>query len=195
MSRSISQPISLKLMREFEPKSKWLLHDSHLHGVGHMMRVFILQELICDELIAKGITVNREATRWAAMAHDVGRVDDGIDREHGFRSAKWIKENFSSIMAPNLLDTVTYIVHWHVPSDEEAPVMTTELQVLKDADALDRVRLNDLDPRYLRIEVSKSLIGIAEDLYQSYLKCQLDDIYGSVIRAGQDIGIIERGAK
>lgn len=36
--------------------------------------------------------------------------------------------------------------------------MTTELQVLKDADALDRTRLGDLDTRYLRTEAAVSLV-------------------------------------
>lgn len=185
------QPISQKLLRDFEPKQAWLLHDSHLHGVDHMARVFILQELICDKLNAKGIAVNREAVRWAAMAHDVGRVDDGVDLEHGLRSAQWIKDNLSDQMSPEILDTVTYIVHWHVPSDNEAPVMTTELKVLKDADALDRVRLGDLDRRYLRIDASKSLINVAENLYQSYLNEKANDAFTSVIEAAQKINLVK----
>jgi hypothetical protein len=76
-------PIPEQLIRNFEPKSTWLSHDSELHGVDHMARVFILQELICDKLEEQGIAVNREVVRWAAMAHDVGRLDDGIDLEHG----------------------------------------------------------------------------------------------------------------
>lgn len=184
------RPIPIELAMKYRPHTSWLSHESEIHGIDHMTRVFILQELICDRLEEQGITVNREATRWAAMAHDVGRVDDGIDAQHGRRSAEWIKNNLSGRMSPELLDTVTYIVHWHVPPDHEAPVMTTELQVLKDADGLDRVRLGDLDPAFLRTDVALELIDIAQDLYDSYLKHRSDDEFRSVVQAATAIGLV-----
>jgi len=186
-------PIPEQLIRKFEPKSSWLSHDSELHGVDHMARVFMLQELICDKLEEQGIAVNREVVRWAAMAHDVGRIDDGIDLEHGTRSAKWIKNNLRDQMSPELLDMVTYIVHWHVPPDSETPTMTTELKVLKDADALDRARLGDLDVRYLRTDVAMELVGLAEDLYQSYLDNKADDAFEAVLMAALSLGMVDRG--
>lgn len=157
-----------------------------------MARVFILQELICDKLHADGIAVNREALRWASMAHDVGRVDDGVDLSHGWRSAKWITGNLSGQMSPELLDTVTYIVHWHVPQDWEAPALTTELKVLKDADGLDRVRLGDLDHHFIRTNAAMSLISLADDLYQSYLAINRNnrDPFTAVLKAAQKLGII-----
>jgi HD superfamily phosphodiesterase len=114
-------PIPIQLIRKYETKSSWLAHDSELHGVDHMARVFILQELICDKLETQGIEVDREVVRWASMAHDVGRLDDGMDLEHGVRSAKWIKDHLYDQLSPKVLDMVTYIVHWLVPPDAEAP--------------------------------------------------------------------------
>lgn len=186
----ISQPISEKLLRTFEPQQSWLAHDSYIHGVDHMARVFILQELICDQLEVQGIQVNREAVRWAAMAHDVGRVDDGLDLEHGRRSAEWIRNDFAKRIPPDVLDVVTYIVHWHVPSDSEAPVMTIELQVLKDADALDRVRINDLDTRYLRTDAATSFVPVAEELFNLYEAQDADSPFESVVKAAQMIGVV-----
>jgi len=187
-------PIPIQLIRKFEPKSSWLSHDSELHGVDHMARVFILQELICDKLEKQGIVVNREVVRWASMAHDVGRLDDGIDLEHGTRSAKWIKNNLSDQMSSEMLDMVTYIIHWHVPPDSEAPVMTTELKVLKDADGLDRVRLGDLDTSYLRTDVATGLVGLADDLYRAYLDNRDEDAFNSALKAAQSIGAAESDA-
>lgn len=37
--------------------------------------------------------------------------------------------------------------------------------LLKDADGLDRVRLGDLDPSYLRFPEARDMVGFAEDLY------------------------------
>ena len=185
-------PISEKLLRDFEPQQTWLMHDSYLHGVDHMARVFILQELICDKLEAQGEAVNREAIRWAAMTHDVGRINDDTDPDHGRRSAQWITDNLSDKMSPEMLDTVTYITHWHVPPDAEVPVMTTELKVLKDADALDRVRLGDLDPRYFRTSAAGTLIDVAKELYQQYVRNQTDTPFIAAVKAARAIGAVER---
>ena len=191
---TVIRPIPEQLLKDFEPKESWLVHDSDLHGVGHLTRVFILQELICNELEVNNIKINRDALRWAAAAHDVGRHDDGFDPEHGWRSAKWMHENFKDVMPPETLDIATYIVHWHVPSDSEAPVMTTELKVLKDADALDRVRLGDLDSSYLRTSVAESLIGLARQLYdysQEHVASGQSDSFDSVVKAAKKLGIVK----
>lgn len=187
--------IPAQLLCDFEPQRSWLSHESYLHGVGHLTRVFILQELICTQLEQEGTTLDRQAVRFGAMAHDVGRLDDGPDLQHGTRSAAWIHEHLADKMSPATLDTATYIVHWHVPSDSEAPVMTPELQALKDADALDRVRLGDLNPNYLRTKAALGLIETAEQLYQ--LSVDLDVTYtegtfASTMKAAQILEIVEK---
>lgn len=101
--------ITEQLLCQFEPQKEWLMHDSAIHGVGHMTRVFILQELLCDGLEKQGVSVNREVTRYAAMAHDVGRVNDGRNIEHGRHSAAWIKKHLASKITPEMLDMVTYL--------------------------------------------------------------------------------------
>ncbi len=188
-------PIPEQLIRKFETKSTWLSHDSELHGVDHMARVFILQELICSKLEDQGIAVNREVVRWAAATHDVGRVDDGVDLEHGKRSAQWIKNNLSNQMSTEILNAVIYTVTWHVPPDYEVPEMTTELKALKDADALDRVRLGDLNVSYLRTDAALELVELAEDLYQSYMKVKTSRAFDSVLRAASFLELVERAAE
>ena len=192
MPSNLTNSISLKLLRKFETKKSWLHHDSWIHGVDHMARVFILQELVCNQLEDKGAIINRQAIRWAAMAHDVGRVDDGVDPSHGKRSAQWIVENLSERMTPETMDVATYIVHWHVPPDYEAPVMTTELKVLKDADGLDRVRIGDLDVSLLRTDVAKGLVGVAKDLYEESLKIHDEDSrsFKAVVNAARRLGLV-----
>jgi hypothetical protein len=39
------------------------------------------------------------------------------------------------------------------------------LMFFKDADGLDRVRINDLNPAMLRLCVSKEIVAVAEELY------------------------------
>ena len=38
--------------------------------------------------------------------------------------------------------------------------------LLKDADGLDRVRLGDLDPRYLRFKEARAMVAFAEELFE-----------------------------
>lgn len=153
-------------MEKYLAHHDWLMYqETEIHGLDHMSRVFALEELISDALAKDGIELDREALRWAAGLHDLGRVDDGIDPDHGKRGGTWIKANLASVIPPEVIRTVVYLVSWHSIEDEQIPHLTNELAVLKDADALDRVRINDLDPSRLRFEISKSLISTAHRLY------------------------------
>ena len=185
--------IPAQLIYGYEFKKEWLLYDSRLHGVGHMTRVFILQELICQQLERQGDIVNRMATRWATSVHDVGRIDDEFDLEHGKRSVKWMNVNVPASVSPETLDIATYIVHWHVPHDDEAPTMTTELQVMKDADSLDRVRLGDLDESYLRTAPAKNMVYVAQQLWEASLPSNPNEneSFLSVIKAAIKLGLVE----
>ena len=61
------------------------------------------------------------------------------------------------------------------------------------ADALDRVRLGDLDTSYLRTDVATGLVGLAEDLYQVYLDNKVDEAFDAVFGAALALGVVERG--
>ncbi len=130
-----------------------------------MKRVLVLQELIADSLVKEGINLDREALRWAAGLHDLGRIDDGIDPDHGKRGGEWIANSLKGTIPSDIFETVIYLVTWHNISDDQIPKMTDEMAVLKDADALDRIRINDLDPTRLRFEISKSLIAVSQRLH------------------------------
>ncbi|MEI7803323.1 MAG: hypothetical protein WCI97_11785, partial [Bacteroidota bacterium] len=110
----------------------------------------------------------------AAFIHDMARTHDGYCTEHGawavteklplfendFRNFGLTDENIEAIRT-----SVTYhSLH------EELDIAHPHYQVtalLKDADALDRIRLGypGLDPEYLRLPKSKSLIEITEKNY------------------------------
>lgn len=182
--------LSEKLLRTFEPKGEWLKFNSHIHNIDHLARTFILQELICEELAKQGKVIDREALRYGAMAHDVGRTHDGYDEDHGRASAKWIHDNLADKMSPQTLDTATYIVHWHSLPDDAAPLMTLELQILKDADGLDRVRLGDLDPTRLRTKPAKHLMETAQKLYDlSLIGANEVETFENVVSAAKQLGI------
>jgi uncharacterized protein len=119
-------------------------------------------------MLEQGTPLDLEVVRWSAVLHDVRRESDGGDYEHGERAAQWIKANATTLpfsFEKAQLECTCYCCRWHVPRDEFAPAMTPELKCLKDADGLDRVRLGDLKIDYLRTSYAKTLVSMAQALY------------------------------
>lgn len=168
--------IAVTTVRKYLAKTEWLFHPSEIHGIDHMERVLRLQEFVADALEQDGVVLNREALRWAAGFHDVARIDDGLDSDHGRRSGEWIRANMQAVIPPEILEMVIHFVTCHNIEDDHIPNMTNELAVLKDADALDRVRINDLDPTRLRFAVSKTLVSTAEKLLENSLRSRATSI-------------------
>lgn len=181
----------------FRPKIEWLLREklvSGIHGIMHMARVLILQEVLTELLITEGMNLDRIALRWAAITHDVRRINDEIDESHGQRSAEWVKKNLRDVIPDSSLSKVVYINEWHAHSRKSTPKNLPELFVLKEADSLDRIRLGKqyFNPRYLHYPVSKFLILPAEVLYKesTYNIKQGTDLFTGVIEAAIKLGII-----
>lgn len=153
----------------YRPLKQWFLRPEEIggiHGINHETRVMIWQELLARLLLKDGMALDQEALCWAAATHDTQRLYDGVDFPHGERAAAWVKQQLCHQIPEHSLDTVAYLNTWHVPPDAYAPDMTPELTVFKDADGLDRVRLYDLDPAYLRCDYSKSLfVPLAQALF------------------------------
>ena len=62
----------------------------------------------------------------------------------------------------------TAVVHHSLPKElDRAHPHWRLTSLLKDADGLDRVRLGDLDPEYLRNAPAREMIGFAEALFEA----------------------------
>ncbi len=153
----------------YRPSPAWFSHNPYgIHGIGHAGRVFVWANQIGRQMAPA--TMSLEVVRWAAVLHDVGRISDGRDQGHGKRSAEWIKKNRNTLqmdMDDELLERVLYCCTMHDTADEEIGLLTEELKCLKDADGLDRVRINDLNPDFLRTEFARSLVDPAWDLFRA----------------------------
>lgn len=146
-------------------------HQSLLHGVMHTYRVM----LHCLKLgVLTGKTEKAKIAFWGAYIHDMARTNDGYCTKHG-ADASCLKlplyeHKFKLQGATNDdIDTIKQIVTCHSLSCEEPkdnPVWET-LAILKDADALDRIRLgtHDLNPGFLRYEATINCITFGEDLF------------------------------
>jgi len=137
-----------------------------IHNRNHTERVLILSSLLAEEY--KLFSKERKILYSAVVYHDAGRNDDSVDPDHGWGGyIEYIKKF-------KMNDVVEFLIVFHCKPDATARrfldnkqmSMDTErvwllYQILKDADALDRIRFNGLDTKYLRLEKSHELIEIA----------------------------------
>jgi len=146
-------------------------NQSYIHGINHSYRVMYH----CLEL--GKILECREAAQLAFMAafiHDMARQHDGYCTEHGLWAATSKLPLFRGLFiesgaTEDDLKLIGTAVHQHslpndIPKSNPAWLVSA---LLKDADALDRIRLgeNNLMPEYLRFRESHSLIEPAKLLY------------------------------
>jgi len=153
------------------PPPGLFLHASRLHGQPHVARV-VVHAL---NLVA-AVGCPEEAPRvWAAAyLHDLARRHDGYCTRHG--ADAWLR-------LPEL-PAVASLFHQAGVSEEDCPAIEYAVTIhcqgepdpghphyrlaalLKDADGLDRVRLYDLNPKYLRHEAARTMVTFARQLYE-----------------------------
>jgi hypothetical protein len=147
-------------------------HPSKIHGQAHVGRVMIHAFRLIE---ATGMT--DEASRlWGAVyLHDLARTHDGFDEVHGMHAVMRVNESTDlqerliarGVQSDDPSMLLAVMMHC-LPDDHSAfggkPVWPL-LAMLKDVNALDRVRFGDLDASYLRFEQTRGMIKFAEDLY------------------------------
>lgn len=151
------------------------------HGKDHPLRVLMLVTFIVDELALGAESL--ETVYKAAAFHDAGRVNGQMDPVHGELGAKWYRQHCGEDQK------VEFLIKYHSLDDEEAMQDLAKMdfaaqekdellllyQILKDADALDRVRFKyyghgALDEKFLRLKISKKLVSVAYALLASDLQ-------------------------
>lgn len=175
----------------YRPSPEWFGHNPYgIHGIAHVARVLVWAEHIARSLNGDGPGLDLEAIRWAAILHDVGRHDDGKDAGHGERSAAWIRAHRDtvSLLTDEQIKQVVYCCEWHDREDRHAPRMTPMLKCLKDADGLDRVRIFDLNPAYLRTKTARSLCDMAQKLFEMTRQPHELEPWETVRKAALELG-------
>jgi hypothetical protein len=175
------------LARRPAVEQDWFRRYSRQHGVTHTQRVHVHAQRLLEHLAWS--EADREVVLRAALWHDVGRFGDGVEPGHGASSVERIDERdrLADLVAEEAA-VVRFAILSHSLRDSGAPGLAAELAVsgdparrlaeperalrvlwlLKDADALDRVRLGFgecADPRQLRHEAAIKLIPFAAALY------------------------------
>lgn len=179
----------------YEPMREWFARGpSGLHGIAHETRVLIWTQLLAAMAPDEGLNVDGGVLGWAAAIHDTQRWDEGIDHEHGVRAADWIEKHPGIIPASVPLDRLAYLCRWHVATDRVIPEMTDELRVFKDADALDRWRISDLDPSFLRTRSAHRLTNVSDALWLNTRgNPESERVFPEIVATAVTLGILSGG--
>lgn len=167
------------LRKAYEDLNEDILFVSNIHGKDHIERVIFFAVLLSYAYELSDTDTNILVN--AASLHDTRRVNDGWDIEHGKRAA------LDSIGYANGVDDsdkaiLQGVIACHSCDDklmedtmkefvEDESDMARALRLakfFKDADGLDRVRINHLDPAYLRNSYSKDLVDFAYEFYDKF---------------------------
>lgn len=146
--------------------------DSSEHGQLHSARVLFLALTIVQ---AGKIKLNQTEMRQLLTAiafHDIGRSNEDADDDHGKAS----RRIYEKIEGGNIEPSISFLIKYHCLNDQLASeyLETADsirakkrtwllYQILKDADALDRVRFGiyELDVNQLRLPISHKLVPLA----------------------------------
>ena len=156
---------------------EWFARQSTLHGVSHTRRVHIHAQRLTAEL--GWANPDSQLVLTAALWHDIGRTDDAVDPGHGVKSAARAEaRGLTSALTPDNAEIVRFAMVRHCLPDERAEMAARRLaqperalrilKLLKDADALDRVRLmpwEAADPAQLRFPCTAASIAFAGKLF------------------------------
>lgn len=159
-----------------------MLYHSCVHGKNHIERTAFYSFLLC--IFEKLNTYETRLCVESAKYHDIGRLSDGEDPLHGLIGAKRYTKQVTGtdgfteediqiiafIIASHCVDEVNaykFIEHLFSISEENYTMCKKILDIVKDADALDRFRLSahSLNTRFLRTENAETMIRAAFELY------------------------------
>lgn len=156
------------------------LFVSPVHGEGHIERTILHGAVAAME---NGLSEeNTKILLTMCAYHDTGRMSDWLDEAHGQRSAyklagitgagsDTLAMMMAGVEAHSRRDNHTErIIKSYCVKDFERTRMLT--RHLKDSDGLDRVRISDLDVKYLRNEKAKTHADFAKYVFDRYTEKQ-----------------------
>jgi hypothetical protein len=153
------------------PSPGLFTHRSTLHGQAHVARVMVH----AGRLIAATGWSDEAPRLWAAVyIHDIARTHDGYCVVHGraafekLGTLPHVRDLFArgGVQDADYAAIETAVVNHCKPIELDRSHPHYRLtSLLKDADGLDRVRLGDLNPDYLRNPQARDMVGFAQILF------------------------------
>lgn len=178
----------------FTVKESYFNRHSDRHGVNHTYRVMVhVLQIGVKAHLGKAIL----PALCAAFIHDMARRNDGYCTQHGRWAAETKLPEFAGQFAEMGLDdddleAVRLAVSNH-SLNEEIPENHPNFKIvalLKDADALDRIRISktNLNPDFLRFPESVRLIPFAEKLFDE-TNGKTYQNFEEILKVAQNLGM------
>ena len=194
----LASPYGEALLKALGILKRDVLYQSHVHGLGHIERTMV-HGAMCAQ--AEGLDEADTALLMDMCSyHDTGRESDWLDNAHGLRSSLKLAEltgrsgedlklMMAGVEAHSIGDKfMADVIRKHGPADPDRALRLA--RILKDADGLDRVRIRDLNPKYLRFESSRKRVRFAQLLFDRYRAIQGE--WGvQQEQDGFDLGVIQ----
>ena len=152
-------------------KKLYASNESHEHDAKHTLRV-LFNALVIVYFGKIDLTKKDEKRLYdAILYHDIGRTNEDVDDSHGAASADIYERQ------ANNPDSITrFLIQYHCIDDDasmqvldkmcfhDKDSVTLLYKILKDADALDRVRfgMRAVDVNYFRLPISPKLLPTAQ---------------------------------
>jgi hypothetical protein len=164
--------VSIPLER-MVPLPESFRHRSHLHGQAHVARVMVHAMRLIE---ATGQQAYGPQLWACVFLHDLARTHDGVCYRHGADAAQRLRDEpglQERLAEAGLLEADYPAIEAAVTAHSAPKEVSREhphwplIALLKDADGLDRVRLGDLDPRYLRHPEAKGMVPFAQALFDA----------------------------
>ncbi|MDZ7587608.1 MAG: hypothetical protein U0946_07690 [Patescibacteria group bacterium] len=196
LGRGTWLPLQIEKYRElFERMQN--LNSVPNHDLPHNLRVLLYTRPILKLMeTAIGEMFDSAAVEAVAIEHDRRRSGIKFDWWHGWLASRDLKTDFYWL-SPKSLELAAQICKWHSVEDSLTPPWIKnkiEWAVFCDADNLDRTRIGDFNPKYLRLFPSSIMVSVAKELCSLSAKNLQRGAGGfdAVIEAGQEIGLIEK---
>ena len=154
------------------------------HNLKHVERVIVYARMIINRM--NNPLINEEIIMLAALYHDIGKTIGASNQEHGIVGAAEFKKMMQGKLDDKSIEIISRLIYQHASesdlinfenanyTDEEKKSIQLMSDILKDADALDRNRLNypapigTCDINKLRTNEAKEILGITDSLYNDY---------------------------
>lgn len=155
---------------------EWFHNPSGVHGVKHIKRV--LMNTLIMSYTDNLPSTDKRLLAYAAIFHDIGRTNDDYDLYHGKQSVDKMKKYnlLPSELNKEERQILEFLMEYHAKPDDSGIRRLKRTGIkdkeraldlfkrFKDCDGLDRVRLGDLNQKYLRTETGKKMLLLAHQL-------------------------------
>lgn len=156
------------------------------HDLKHIERVMIYVQWIINEKEKNGeIVENQNLLKLAVLYHDIGKSINASNELHGVIGSQEFRKKKQGILDKKYIDKICVLIETHASendavymdgiSDKELENLQILSDILKDADALDRNRLNypapigTCDEKKLRTTESKKILKDSDTLLKEYM--------------------------